>query len=258
MDTTGLVIRERSVKDDRLLTILTKEYGVVSAFARGAKKPRGRLTSSTELFCYSRFVLFRNRDTLLVDRAETEHSFFALRGDLEKLSYAAYFAQLAQQLAPKEEPAPEQLRLLLNLLHFLAKGSRPPLLLKAVAELRLLSMEGYMPDLVGCSGCGCYEAKEMFFLPQSGQLLCGACRRQLTGPQEGMALPPEVLHAMRYIVYSDFEKLFSFSLGEGNLRWLGQVAEAYLLCQLGRGFDTLDFLHGLQAAPAGPGEGKGE
>ena len=77
--TTGIVLRERGHDDDRILTILTADRGVITAYARGAKKLRGRLLSGTELLCCSRFVLFQYRDRYQVDSAETEQNFFGLR-----------------------------------------------------------------------------------------------------------------------------------------------------------------------------------
>lgn len=81
--TTGIVLREREHDDDRILTILTADRGVITAYARGAKKLRGRLLSGTELLCCSRFVLFQYRDRYQVDSAETEQNFFGLRSDVK-------------------------------------------------------------------------------------------------------------------------------------------------------------------------------
>ena len=130
--TTGIVLREREHDDDRILTILTAERGVITAYARGAKKLRGRLLSGTELLCCSRFVLFQYRDRYQVDAAETEQNFFGLRGDVEKLSLAVYLAQLCAQVAPAEEEAGEFLRLMLNSLYLLEKDKRSQRLIKAV------------------------------------------------------------------------------------------------------------------------------
>lgn len=134
--TTGIVLREREHDDDRILTILTADRGVITAYARGAKKLRGRLLSGTELLCCSRFVLFQYRDRYQVDSAETEQNFFGLRSDVEKLSLAVYLAQLCAQVAPAEEEAGEFLRLILNSLYLLEKDKRPQRLVKAVFELR--------------------------------------------------------------------------------------------------------------------------
>ena len=52
----------------------------------------------------------------------------------------------------------------------------------------------------------------MFFLPQSAQLACGECVRSFPADQVRLPLGRGVLAAMRHILYSEAEKLFSFSL----------------------------------------------
>ena len=242
--TYGMVLREKTIEDDRLLTILTKEYGVIFAYARGAKRLRGKLVSSTEQLCYSRFVLFKNKDRYSVDSAEADTIFFGVRQDIEKLALASYFCELCIQAIPREEPAEEYLRLLLNSLYFLENGKRSPLVLKPVFELRLLTLAGFMPDLLGCRECGAFEDPQMKFLPRTGELLCGACAPE---PGEGVPIPvpPGVLTAMRHIIYSEFDKLFRFSLDEGGLRQLAAVSESYLIAQLDLRLPTLDFYNSL-------------
>lgn len=46
-----------------------------------------------------------------------------MRQDIDRLAAAQYFAQLSYELAAEEQPAPELLRLLLNTLHLLCKGT---------------------------------------------------------------------------------------------------------------------------------------
>lgn len=242
----GIVIREKDHDDDRILTILTKEYGVMNAYARGAKKLRGKLLSGTELLCYSRFVLFQSKDRYTVDIAEPEENFFPLRQDVEKLALAFYFAQLCQMLGPREEPAEEYVRLLLNTLHMLAYNKRSAVLLKALFELRILTMAGYMPSLVGCAHCGCYEKPDMYFYFMSGELCCGDCL--IPGEEtQKVLLEGSILAAMRHIIYAPFEKLFHFTLSESAARRLGEIAEYYLLVQLDTNIQALEFYRSLSA-----------
>lgn len=244
MTTTGIIIREINIEDDRLLTILTGNYGVLSAYARGAKGLKGKLVSSTELLCYSRFVLFKNKDKIYIDSAESERIFFGIRQDIEKLSLAAYMADLLIHLAPKEEEAKEQLRLMLNGLHMLETDKRSMLFVKALFELRLMTLSGYMPDLVACRDCGIFEDDSMAFIPQTGELTCKNCH---TRPNDGQLFPISkgILTAMRHIIYSDFAKLFSFALPEESLVYLNQITEQYLTIQLGYKLPTLDFFKNI-------------
>ncbi|NLJ31463.1 MAG: DNA repair protein RecO [Clostridiales bacterium] len=250
IETEGLVIMERSVgESDRLVTVLTRKEGVVRAFAQKAKNVRSSKLSATQLFGYSRFVIFKGREKYIIDDAQPIEVFFELRRDMERLSLAQYFCELAGALAPQEAEAGDFLRLMLNALHFLCGGTRPGLLLKAVVEMRMLSLAGYMPNLVCCSECGCYEADVMYFLPRSGIVTCKSCLRPTAEP--ALPLSRGAMTGLRHTVYADFEKLFSFSLSPRGLKELSDAAEQYVFATLQRGFNTLDFYHQMTQPQSG-------
>ena len=51
LKTSGLVIREKVLSNDnRMLTILTGEYGVIKAFIRTSRKMRSSLAAAIDLF----------------------------------------------------------------------------------------------------------------------------------------------------------------------------------------------------------------
>lgn len=252
--TDGITIRDLNVgEQDRILTILTREKGVIRASARGARRVRSQLLPATQLLCYAGFTLFRGKEKYIIDEAEPKEMFRGVLSSLDQLSLAQYFAQLCGFVVPEEEPAEIYLRLMLNALHLLESGKRPPELIKAAFEMRLLTVSGYMPDLVACRGCGSFEAEKMFFLPKSGEMICENCLREgadtLAGTAAGYGekapLSRGALAALRHTVYADFEKLFSFSLPEKPMKELSWAAERYLLAQLERSFPTLEFYHGL-------------
>ena len=239
--TDALVLRERKLDEqDRLLTLLSAEQGIITAYAKGAGRMKGSMAGATELLCYSHFVLFQNRERCFADRAEANTLFFGIRGNLEKLTLATYFAQLCCELIPENEPAAEELRLMLNTLYYLEQGKLPPLQLKAILELRLLTLTGYMPDLIACRECGGLpEDGAVLFDPMGGSVCCPAGAPQ--GVVGLIPLPPGVFAAMRHIIYCDFEKLFGFKLGEENLPLLADAVERYLLCQVERILPALNF-----------------
>ena len=239
--TDALVLRERKLDEqDRLLTLLSAEQGIITAYAKGAGGMKGSMAGATELLCYSHFVLFQNRERCFADRAEANTLFFGIRGNLEKLTLATYFAQLCCELIPENEPAAEELRLMLNTLYYLEQGKLPPLQLKAILEQRLLTLTGDMPDLIACRECGGLpEDGAVLFDPMGGSVCCPACAPQ--GAVGLIPLPPGVFAAMRHIIYCDFEKLFGFKLGEENLPLLADAVERYLLCQVERILPALNF-----------------
>lgn len=240
LNTDGLVIREQNIGEaDRRVTLLTRDYGIVHAFARGARRIKSNTLTATQLLSYSRFSIFQGRESYIIDEAEPIEVFFSLRGDMENLSLALYFAQLMAELAPELDEAAPYLRLILNALHLLASGKRPALQLKAIFELRLLSIAGYMPNLIACETCGSFESDPMFFNVGHGSLYCAGCRPKAAHDTLSMG----VVTAMRHIVFSDFDKVFRFTLPNDSVRQLAGISERYLLAQTQRGFQTLDFYH---------------
>lgn len=245
LTTDGIILSDYKTNDDRILTILTRDHGVITAFANGANKLSAKLSATTELLCYSRLVIFSNRGRNVVDSADSLNIFFKIRSDLEKLSLASYFAELSKELAPKNEPADMQLRVLLNCLSFIENEKRDSRLLKALLELRLLTLAGYMPQLVGCRECGSFDADKMLFFPLHGELLCGDCATE-EDKHQGIYISPGVLAAMRHIIYAPPEKLFSFTLSTQGLDLLAHISEKYLKAQLERTLPTLEFWKSLR------------
>ncbi|MCL2580730.1 MAG: DNA repair protein RecO [Oscillospiraceae bacterium] len=235
----GLTLSSRPFAGNRLLTILTAERGLIPAFANRASAPRSRLAASSEALVYARFVLFSHRGRTTVDKADVNRIFFGIREDYIKLCLASYFAQLSAELLTQDEPAGEPLRLMLNALHHLETGSRSPTLLKPLFELRLLTLTGFMPDLVGCRYCHEYEAEGFYFFPKEGDIACTSCCAVHT-PMGGRPLSLGVLAAMRHIIYSPVERLFSFSLTGPAIDELDKISEHFLLFKAERSFPSLD------------------
>ncbi len=242
--TQGLIIREQTVgESDRLVTVLTRDEGVVRAFARRAKNLKDSKNSATGLLCYSRLNLYKGRDKYIINDAFPIEVFFGLRQDIVRLALAQYFCGLSTELIPDGVESGDYLRLVLNALHFLSEGTRPEAVLKPIVELRMLSLAGYMPDLVCCAECGAYEADRMYFKVNRGTIYCQDC--YLNNGDPCAVLSRAALTAMRHIIYSDFEKIFSFSISEGAQRELTQAAEAYTVHVLQKRPKTLDFYNSL-------------
>ena len=238
----GLVLRVTAYNDhDALLTLLTRGYGTLTVKVRGLRRKNSPLIAPCQLLSYGEFTLFEYRGQYTVNEAHSIELFQGLRQDLTKLSLGTYFAQAAEVLSQEDLPNPELQSLLLNCLYALDQLDKPEAMVKAVFELRAASIAGYTPDLFGCHNCG-NQAADRFDIAQ-GHLECAACRSVSTGIR--LPVSPAVLEAMRFIIYCDPKKLFSFEIGSDSLYQLSSVTEAYLTTQLERGFSTLDFYKSL-------------
>ena len=67
------------------------------------------------------------------------------------------------------------LRLLLNALHALAYGIRPPEQVKGAFEVRTAVLSGYEPELAGCATCGQVDSDPFYLDVMNGALICREC-----------------------------------------------------------------------------------
>ena len=236
MNTDALVLRVTDTgESDRLVTLLTAEYGVIRAFANRAKKINSKTHGATQSLCYGEFSIYRSRDSYIIDDATAKEVFFGLREDIERLALAQYFCALSAELVPEMEPAREILRVILNSLHLLETKRRSCDFLKAVTELKLLSLSGFMPDLTCCPHCEEEPSGEIYFNIAEG---CICCKSSGMG---GEKINATVLTAMRHICASPVERIYSFSLPADDEKRLMHVSEKFLLAETGRNFKALGF-----------------
>ncbi len=244
--TKGIVLKAQDFNEnDKLLSILTEDRGVIYAYASGARRMKSALAPISAMLSYGEFVLFKNRDKYTVDSAETERLFFGIRKDLDSLAYASYFCELCLSAANPEEDAKEILRLLLNTLHMLENKKINPAMLKAIFEIRLMSLIGFTPDLVACSECGSHEKGYYWFNLSSGSAVCSDCKP--TPEYNDLGLSAPAFLAARHIVYAPMQQLFSFRINENALIELSVAAEKYAVTQMDKVYPTLEFLNSIRS-----------
>lgn len=242
LTTDGLIVKENNLGDnDRVVVVLTRDRGLVNAFVTGARRPKSRNAASTALLAFSNFVFYKNKEAYNINEASPIEVFFDLRSDIEKLTVAQYICELCLELAPFEENAEDFLRLALNSLHFLCKKDIDVQKIKAVTELRMLCLGGYMPDVYECANCSKNDSFPMHFDLNSGLIYCNSCANQ----GRTVMVDKTEYAAMKHIINAPFEKLYSFNIPHNNAVNLTNITEKYLLTQTGRRFRTLDFLHSM-------------
>ena len=239
----GLVLRETKYREkDRMLTILSRHEGKISAKAKGARGGKSRQSAGTQHLAYSSFTLFENRSRTLVNEAEPIELFLGIREDIEKLALASYFCEVLEAVADSDTGESGVLQTALNSLYALSELKKPNALIKCAFEWRILALSGYLPSLEpSCGKCG--ENGLVFLSLSDGRMSCVSCAE--TGAALRMPLCGEALCALRHLLGCEPKKLLSFNIDAGALKMLGDASEAYMHAQLERGFYTLDFYKGL-------------
>lgn len=240
--TDALVLKVSDVgESDRVITLLTSDYGVIRAFANRAKKFNSKMQSASQTLCYGEFNIYAGKDSYVVNDATAKEVFFDLRRDIEKVALAQYFCSLAVELIPEGEPAPESLRVILNSVAYLQSDKRSKDFLKAVTEFKLLSLSGFAPDVSVCGICGKNPAGNVRFDQYAGKFYCSTCSGK------GQLITPGVLTAIRFITLNPVNRIYSFSLSPSDEKMLTRISEEYLLARLNKSFKALDFYKSMKS-----------
>lgn len=171
--TTGIVIgRTNFGEADRIVRILTPEYGKLSAVAKGVRKIKSRLAGHLELFAESGLSLATGRNLDVVTSARLAWYPHQLTGDFDRVQLAYLFARLIDRTAGESQPHPELYAHLQDTLRALdagASGSLPELWFR----LRLLALIGLRPELNHCVICATTEPTTNFaFSNTHGGIVC--------------------------------------------------------------------------------------
>jgi DNA repair protein RecO (recombination protein O) len=104
--TEGIVLKRRNQGEaDRILTILSKEFGKIRVKAPGVRKIPSRRSSHVELLNLSQFTLYKSSKNFLpiVTEAQTLENFSKIKHDLKKIGHALYFCELVNGLCADEQ-----------------------------------------------------------------------------------------------------------------------------------------------------------
>ena len=151
---TGIILKGKTFKEtDRLITILTTDYGLITALAPGAKKHKSRLRGRTELFVINEFVLIKGRSLDKIIQAETIYTYPGLSQDLGRLAAAQYLAELATYIAVDQQPQADLYELLTEHLRRIEKLPSQinvyPYIVQGI--FHLLAIAGIAPQVHACS-----------------------------------------------------------------------------------------------------------
>ncbi|MGH2415709.1 MAG: DNA repair protein RecO [Microcystaceae cyanobacterium] len=150
---TGIILKGMPLGEaDRLVTILTPEFGLIRAVAPGARKHKSRLRGRSELFVVNQLLLAKGRSLDKITQVETLESYPGLSRDLGKLSASQYLAELVLCLALSEQPQTELYELLnehLRRLEQLADSQNLSAHL-AQAVFHILALAGMAPQVHHC------------------------------------------------------------------------------------------------------------
>lgn len=222
---------------DKRLVLLSKERGRISAFAKGARKQNSVLLACSQPFCFGEFFIYEGRTANTIVSAEIKNYFLPLRENLTLLSYASYFCEVAGYFSSENNDELRLLKLLYQTLNILSKEKMEAGLIRTVFELRAITINGEGPQVFECVCCGA-NATEYAFSAEKGGLVCAECKES----KAKRKLLTSTIYAMQYIVSSEIEKLYHFTVTKEVSEELYRVVTDYYKYRVGFHFKSLEFI----------------
>ena len=220
----GIVIAENNMGDyDKMLTILTPNYGKISCVAKGARRPQSALLAGTQLFCFGEYLMYKGTNTYHINSCETIEIFYNLRTDLDKLKYAIHINKIIQDITEENENCYKILQLFLNTLYTISETEKDKDFVLSVFKMRLACILGFMTRVTKCVNCKEEKNLSKFSIRDNG-FKCNACGRQ---DKSSLDMSESTKNAILYTISSPPKKLYSFNLKDDSLREFELISKIY-------------------------------
>lgn len=195
----GIIIKDASYSEtSKLLTLITKEHGIINLLAKGAKTLKSPLRSTTTKLTHGYFnIIYKESKLSTLKEVDTIDYYKNIKKDINKISYATYILELVEQVIKQTNNE----EVFDNLIASLKKieANMNPLVITNILELKCLDYLGVMPILDCCSVCG--NENIITISADQGGYLCKNCRKEETIVDE------KTIKLIRMFYYVDINKI---------------------------------------------------
>ena len=172
----ALTLKKTSLGEaDLLITLYTRESGILRAVAKGARRSTSKLVGHLEPLTLTRLSLARGRNLDIITQAQIVENFTPLKSDLTGITKGLYVAELVDGFGSEDHANEALYQLTLDTLQVIAQDPAAELPLLWF-QLHLLEVSGLRPELDRCAECRTpLEPEQHRFSPDGGGTFCLDC-----------------------------------------------------------------------------------
>lgn len=175
----AIVLRTHPLGEaDRIITLLTRDHGLVRAVAKGVRRTSSRFGARLEPFCAVQIMVHVGRTLPTLTQVHTIRPYgLRLAQDYELYTRAHVMAESTERILFEDDEGgcAGAYLLLLGALHALAYRRHESSLVMNSYLLRLMALNGWAPSLSQCAICASPGQWGSFHVA-SGGVVCDQCR----------------------------------------------------------------------------------
>lgn len=219
----GIVLKTQDYGEThKIVTIFTKDVGKLSAIARGANRPKSRLSALSQLFIQADFLIYLTKGLSTVQQGQIVRSYREIREDIVKTAYASYIIELTDKLLDDKQPDPYIYNELQQTLTWINEKEdyMIPLMMY---ELKLFEKGGFAPVLDRCVNCHHKELLTSFSIREGG-LLCDQCH---TIDPAKIVLSKALVKILPILLHVRLEKVGNITVKRENQQLIRKILDQY-------------------------------
>lgn len=210
----------------RIVRLVTRDAGVISAVARGARRPRNKYGAALDLFAsgIAQLAMHGSRDLHGLNAFDAGRSRPELAESLDRFAAANVIAELCLRFGRAAETGSLYAAVATSLDAIAAVEPHEAAATGLASAWQLVAEFGFAPAVTECALCHAELNGDATFNHRAGGALCARCARQAHG---GRRLPDEARRALRGWLAGDAVAVDA-AAARAHLRLLREFLEEHL------------------------------
>ncbi len=258
--TEGVILSSADwAESSQTITVFTPDCGKIALTIKGSKKINGKQGRALKFarLEFSCYIRGDKASGYLSDVDPVEVFMFDKDGQLGRLTFASAALEMLNNLLDDGAPQAVCYQITLSFLRMvdsIEKKRLPGLFAGYI--LRVVSLLGFRPNLIGCAGCGkdirdtiTDESEDRVFLlsVERGGVVCADCRRDMPGENDLIGLKPQFHGKLLRLMEASLVEASKIPISLSDLNLLVDILTSLLKFHAGtmkklKSFDFLDKL----------------
>lgn len=234
----GIIVSETNYSESsKILNILTKDYGLISAISKGCRKIKSNLRSVSTKLTYGYFHLnYKENGLSNLIAVDVINNYKNIISNLTNISYASYMMELTTQVYKQNND-----KLIYEL--FIASLTKineglDPNIITSILEIKYLEYLGVKPSIDACALCG--STTDIVTLDSNhGGYICSNCYNG------ELKVSTKTIKLVRMFYYVDINKITKLNISSDTMKEINKFIDEYYEDYTGIYLNSKRFLKNL-------------